>query len=159
MLEITPARIPKPETPLALKPAPAEFPARRPRRRQARILMIDDQPALGEMICEFLELSGHHAQFCSNAQDALAMMQQSDFDLIISDFRMPGLSGAQLFEQILARAPNLARRVVFMTGDTVSPQARQFFDRHDVPCLTKPFALPTLESFITTHLELLAQAA
>jgi DNA-binding NtrC family response regulator len=162
MFEMSRVRIPQSEIPRASEKQtstlgpPANAPAR---RREARILMIDDELALGEMICEFLSLSGHQAQFCPNAEDALGMMQGGHFDLIISDFRMPGLSGAQLFDQILALAPNLAHRVVFMTGDTVSAQAKEFFERHEVPCLTKPFALPTLETFISNQLQLLTPAA
>ena len=138
---------------LGLSPDSAPPGIESPVRRPARILMIDDEVALGEMVCEFLTLSGHQAHFCPHAGEALAVMQETEFDLIISDFRMPGWSGAQLFEQIVNLAPHLAGRVVFMTGDTVSAQAKQFFDSHRVPCLTKPFALPTLESFITKQLE------
>jgi CheY-like chemotaxis protein len=157
MFEMSRVRNPRTESIPSPDSPPASSPSVRAARRQARILMIDDEPALGEMICEFLALSGHQTRFCPNGEEALAVLKNAQFDLIISDFRMPGLSGAQLFDEIQSVAPGLARRVVFMTGDTLSVQARQFFDRHEVPCLTKPFQLPTLENFISTQLETLGR--
>ncbi|HXR08933.1 MAG TPA: ATP-binding protein, partial [Candidatus Acidoferrum sp.] len=123
----------------------------------ARILMIDDEAALAEMICEYLNMTGHRAQFCSSTEEALALMERVGFDLIISDFRMPGLTGEQLFERTLKRDPDLARRVVFMTGDIIGADAKRFFSTHDVPCLTKPCALPTIQQFINSRLEFLAR--
>jgi CheY-like chemotaxis protein len=127
--------------------------------RGARILMIDDEKALAEMICEYLNMTGHRAQFCSSTEEALALMERAEFDLVISDFRMPGLTGEQLFERTQERDPALARRMVFMTGDIIGADAKRFFSTHDVPCLTKPCALPTIERFINARLELLARAA
>ncbi len=147
---------PEPEPPGAAPAEPAPLPAA---ARGARILMIDDEVALAEMICEYLNMTGHRAQFCSGAEEALALMEQAEFDLVISDFRMPGLTGEQLFERTQDRDPELARRMVFMTGDIIGADAKRFFSTHDVPCLTKPCALPTIERFINTRLELLAQAA
>jgi PAS domain S-box-containing protein len=153
------------ETPAAAEPEPAqagtpEPPAPAPCAAQgARILMIDDEAALAEMICEYLNMTGHRAQFCCGAKEALALMQREEFDLVISDFRMPGLNGEQLFEQTLQRDPDLARRMVFMTGDIIGEDARRFFSTHDVACLTKPCALPTIEQFINSRLELLARSA
>jgi CheY-like chemotaxis protein len=130
-----------------------------PAAQGARILMIDDEAALAEMICEYLNMTGHCAQFRGSAEEALALMEQVEFDLVISDFRMPGLTGEQLFEKTLHRDPDLAKRVVFMTGDIIGADAKRFFSTHDVPCLTKPCALPTIERFINSRLELLARAA
>jgi two-component system NtrC family sensor kinase len=147
---------PEPEAPGAAPAEPAPMPAA---GRGARILMIDDEVALAEMICEYLNMTGHRAQFCSGAEEALALMEEAEFDLVISDFRMPGLTGEQLYERTQNRDPELARRMVFMTGDIIGADAKRFFSTHDVPCLTKPCALPTIERFINTRLELLARAA
>jgi len=120
--------------------------------------MIDDEEALAEMVCEFLNMSGHRAQFCGSAEKALSLTETLEFDLIISDFRMPGLTGEQLYERTLRQNPDLAKRVVFMTGDIIGAEAKRFFATHDVPCLTKPCALPTIERFINTHLGQLMNA-
>ena len=148
---------PEPDPEPAASPAP---PATAPSAaRNARILMIDDEAALAEMICEYLNMTGHCAQFCSSSEEALALMEHVEFDLVISDFRMPGLTGEQLYEKTMDRDPDLARRVVFMTGDIIGADARRFFSTHDVPCLTKPCALPTIEHFINSRLDLLSRAA
>ena len=150
----TPAAGPEPEA----EAAPAEAARASGAARGARILMIDDETALAEMICEYLNMTGHRAQFCSSTEEALALMEHAVFDLVISDFRMPGMTGEQLYESTLSRDPDLARRMVFMTGDIIGADARRFFSTHDVPCLTKPCALPTIERFINARLETLARA-
>jgi PAS domain S-box-containing protein len=127
-------------------------------RKPARILMIDDEAALAEMICEYLNMTGHRAQFCSNTEEALALLERVPFDLVISDFRMPGMTGEQLYEKTLSRDPEMARRMVFMTGDIIGSDSRRFFSTHDVPFLTKPCALPMVERFIASRLEALATA-
>jgi PAS domain S-box-containing protein len=152
VLEIPLIHFPEGTAP-ARRDAPTEEPAPAPPARQgARILMIDDEEALAEMVCEFLNMSGHRAQFCGSAEKALGLMEKTEFDLIISDFKMPGLTGEQLYEKLSGRDPEMAKRVVFMTGDIIGADAKRFFATHDVPCLTKPCALPTIERFINTHL-------
>jgi PAS domain S-box-containing protein len=158
VLELPLVRFSEVEPPPKPEPEPVETPAASSVCRGARILIIDDEAALAEMVCEFLNISGHHAQFCGGAEEALARMEQSEFDLILSDFRMPGLTGEQLFEKTRSRDPDLARRIMFMTGDIIGADAKRFFATHDVPCLTKPCALPTIERFIHDRLQLLAHA-
>jgi PAS domain S-box-containing protein len=153
VLEFPLVNMPGMETPPAKPEPPAPEVAPAPTHRPgARILMIDDEEALAEMVCEFLSMSGHRAQFCGSAEKALDLMEKSEFDLIISDFRMPGLTGEQLYERTLRQNPDLAKRIVFMTGDIIGADAKRFFSTHEVPCLTKPCALPTIERFINTHL-------
>ena len=61
------------------------------------------------------------------------------FDAIVSDLRMPDMDGAELWREVSAQYPALARRMLFVTGDTLSPSARQFLADARCPSLDKPF--------------------
>jgi two-component system NtrC family sensor kinase len=162
LVTIPEAAAPAPSLPAeSLSQSGAEPPASAPPPpacRAARILMIDDEAALAEMICEYLNMTGHRAQFCSNTEEALALLERVPFDLVISDFRMPGMTGEQLYEKTRSRDPEMARRMVFMTGDIIGGDAKRFFSTNDVPFLTKPCALPMVERFIAARLDALAAA-
>lgn len=68
-------------------------------------------------------------------------MRRVSFDLVISDWKMPGMNGLQLFEQIVGMDPAMARRVLFMSGDVVNEAFEDFLRRHGKQCLSKPFEL------------------
>ena len=70
------------------------------------------------------------------------------FDLIICDLRMPGCSGAELHERLKAERPELLRRLIVATGDTVSDEAADFVRRTACPVLQKPFELSELRALV-----------
>jgi CheY-like chemotaxis protein len=70
------------------------------------------------------------------------------YDLILSDIRMPELDGPGLYWELERRDPQLLQRMIFLTGDTLSPGTRQFLERTGVPCLSKPFALSDVRQIV-----------
>jgi PAS domain S-box-containing protein len=102
----------------------------------ARILFIDDEPALGRSLRVLL--GDHEVVSVTCARDALAKLAGGEcFDVILCDLMMPDISGIDLYSQI---APAHQERVVFMTGGAFTPQARDFLARCDRPWLDKPFS-------------------
>jgi two-component system NtrC family sensor kinase len=71
---------------------------------------------------------------------ALALLDEARFDAVVSDLHMPDADGATLWREVRLKHPALARRMLFVTGDTLSPSARQFLDSTRCPSLNKPFA-------------------
>jgi two-component system NtrC family sensor kinase len=67
---------------------------------------------------------------------------------VVSDLRMPGMSGQELYEHLAAERPEQARRLVFSTGDTLSPQTRTFLESAPHRCLSKPFAIDELRALV-----------
>ena len=75
-------------------------------------------------------------------------MSRQKFDVLISDWKMPGLNGIRLYEHLLATHPDSARRTLFMTGDVVSDTFQDFLSQHHLSCLSKPFAISEFRSAV-----------
>jgi signal transduction histidine kinase/ActR/RegA family two-component response regulator len=118
------------------------------RSRPAQILILDDEKAIAEMLAEMLSLLGHTPTLCHSAPDALELIQKHDFDLVLSDVRMPVMDGQRFYQELRRRHPATAERVVFLTGDTVNREVRSFLDSTGNRHLCKPFRLSAVEDVI-----------
>jgi DNA-binding NtrC family response regulator len=72
---------------------------------------------------------------------ALKKLGARTYDLILSDVRMPGLDGPGLYREVERRHPNLVQRFIFVTGDALRPETRQFVDGSGILAVSKPFDL------------------
>jgi nitrogen-specific signal transduction histidine kinase/ActR/RegA family two-component response regulator len=116
---------------------------RRPKRkaatRTAAVLIVDDDKGLGDLLSEVLTLGGFRCDVANCGRDAQSMIGAHDYDAIVCDIRMPDLDGPALFRWLEAERPQLASRVVFLTGDTLGPSAVRFLAECGRPVLEKPF--------------------
>ncbi len=110
-----------------------------PDTRTARVLVIDDEPEIAELVTLMLDSAGHEACIAEDGTVALAMVEEAQFDAVISDLHMPGMDGPELWRHLLARQPALARRTLFVTGDTLSPAVSAFLNASGCSALSKPF--------------------
>ena len=115
--------------------------------------MVDDEPEIVELMSEMLEGAGHEVMTASPARVALAMLAEARFDAIISDPHTPGPRRRAAVARGQAPAPALARRMLFVTGDTLSASARQFFDETRCTARTSPFAKADLLSRVRQLLD------
>ncbi|MFG6488161.1 PAS domain S-box protein [Roseateles sp. BYS78W] len=106
----------------------------------ARLLVVDDEAEIAELIGEMLSGAGYDVMTAESGAVALAMLDEARFDAIVSDLHMPELDGAGLWREVRRTRPTLARRMLFVTGDTLSPTARQFLDEARCGRLNKPFS-------------------
>ncbi len=79
-------------------------------------------------------------------------LAQTHFDLIICDLRMPGMSGVEFYEQALTSDAHLRQRIIFTTGDTISPSTRHFLTNNQLVFLAKPFDISDLLETVRTLL-------
>jgi PAS domain S-box-containing protein len=122
--------------------------------QHARILMIDDEPMLLRTLPRMLP--SHDVVCLEHAQEALSLLaHDTAFDIIFCDLMMPTMTGVEFYEALLARAPQLARRVVFLTGGVTSASTADFLRVVDNECLAKPILPRTLQAFVKLRLELL----
>ena len=88
----------------------------------SRILVIDDEDVIRMLVVEILESAGYDVTSAESAEVALSLLEDADFDLVVSDVIMPGLSGLELLEAVRARRASLP--VILVTGagtyDTLS---------------------------------------
>jgi two-component system NtrC family sensor kinase len=147
------------ELPLVEEPATAVTPddggesqhaAAAPAR--SRILVVDDEEPIAALLSRLLGEIGHEVVVVNSGAAALEAIAAASFDLVLSDVKMPGMSGFELHQEIKRRDAELAARVVFITGDTVTPATQARIAQIGNPYLTKPFAIENLESLIRTAL-------
>ena len=113
--------------------------AARPRVKGGTILVVDDEPGIGSALAYLLQREGHAVDTAANGRLALAKLRGQDYDLILCDLRMPELDGPGFYRELQRAYPHLQRRVIFLTGDTLSPDTREFLEKVGVTRLNKPF--------------------
>ncbi|WP_210530448.1 PAS domain S-box protein [Rubellimicrobium arenae] len=94
------------------------------RHRGSRILVVDDEADVAESLAELLETLDHRVTVATSSESALEQIDAGRFDVVFTDLHMPGLDGTELALRSLASRPQLAGRVILMTGDTVTGPAQ-----------------------------------
>jgi signal transduction histidine kinase len=121
--------------------------AKRLSREQRRILMVDDEPMLLRSVRRLLP--EYEIVCVESAKKALALLDAGrPFDLIVSDVMMPEMSGIDFYEELCARYPDEARRVVFVTGGALGHHVGNFLGSVPNMRLEKPFAAADLRRVI-----------
>jgi PAS domain S-box-containing protein len=138
-------------------PPPAPTKGRRERRLRAslprRVLVVDDEPAVAQLVADALEDLGCEVRVRTDSRRALADALAEPFELIICDIRMPDVDGPALYHRLRQQDPARARRLLFTTGDTVARETARFLEQTGVPCLRKPFRVEELRSRVEELLE------
>ncbi|TMH07912.1 MAG: PAS domain S-box protein [Betaproteobacteria bacterium] len=106
----------------------------------SRVLVVDDEPELASLMRDILEAAQFEVAHAETGAVALELLGEARFDAIVSDLRMPDMDGAALWREVRERHPLLLRRMVFVTGDTLSPAAAEFLRETGCAALEKPFA-------------------
>ena len=112
--------------------------------RGGRILLIDDDENILKILSKVLSAEKFEIDLALSGRDAILKLGREDYDLVLSDIRMPELDGTQLFEFLDQNMPEYKNKVMFLTGDTGNPETMKFLERANCPYLTKPIEIPTL---------------
>jgi signal transduction histidine kinase len=118
-----------------------------------RVLVVDDEPDVVGFLVDLLRIEGHDVDTAANGAEALDKISQRRYHAVLSDTRMPILDGIGFYREIQRRHPELQGHVAFMTGDTLSPEKREFLDRTGAPSLMKPFSLDEVQRVIQRLVE------
>ncbi len=118
-----------------------------------RILVVDDEPEVAGLMREVLEGAGFDVLTAESGAVALELLAEARVDAVVSDVRMPELDGPALWQRLKAQHPALARRVLFVSGDTLSDAARQQLADIGAPTLDKPFTSADLLGAVKRLLE------
>ena len=121
---------------------PGETPAPGPR---LRMLLVDDEAPVLSSLGRLLE-SRYGVEVASGVDEGLARLAEERFDLVLCDVMMPAGGGERLYRALLARSPDVARRVIFLTGGAVTEAARELLRGQPQPVLHKPLDLDQLST-------------
>ncbi|HEX8792098.1 MAG TPA: PAS domain S-box protein [Polyangiaceae bacterium] len=114
---------------------------------RGRVLLVDDEPRTAIVLAELL--SQHDVTLAHSGREAIARLAADvSFDAIVCDLQMNDGTGVDVYEYLIQRAPDLARRVIFMTGGAFTQTARAFLDRCPQPVLEKPFESTSLAALV-----------
>ena len=135
-------------TPMSSRPAPAPIPSG-PKRR-GRVLVVDDEPMLSNVLKRML-MKEHEVTVVFSSEEALELLSRGErYDVIMSDLMMPEMTGMDLFAEVRRLDPPQAERMVFMTGGAFTPLARDFLENVPNHRLEKPFEMADVRALVHT---------
>lgn len=104
------------------------------------VLLIEDEPAVMSYVKAVLERSGYEVVCTESGAEGLRLLESGDFLGVVSDMRTPGgVNGADVHDWITQHRPELACRLVFITGDIANEDTAATLQRTGAPCVEKPF--------------------
>ena len=140
--------LPRDQREEARDPAAAPEPAPTAATGRLAVLVVDDEPSLREALLRFLQRRNIHAEGVADGWEAIRLLEHHDFDVIISDVRMPGMSGREFLERLRRDRPELLARLVFSTGDAFTSETATLLKESGVPTVAKPFDFAVLERVV-----------
>jgi DNA-binding response OmpR family regulator len=118
-----------------------------------RILVVENEPSISDVCRRVLTREGYAVEIAANGKLAQGMVGGKPYDLCLIDIRMPALNGKELYEWLQEKYPQLAKRVIFTTGDMLGVDTKSFIEGTGRPCLPKPFSLGDLKAIVRETLQ------
>ena len=109
-----------------------------------RALVVEDEQALNEAVAAALADEGFTVDRAANGEEALFRLRDASYDVVICDLKMPKVDGMMFFREVSTTMPQVARRLVFVTGDVAGTEAERFLEESGCRWVPKPFRLRDL---------------
>ena len=122
-----------------------------------RILIVEDEPAICAVCSRVLTGEGFEVDTAANGKVAQGMIEEKQYDLFLIDIRMPVMNGTELHQWLQEKHPQLANRVIFITGSVVSGDTRSFLEQITRPFLLKPFTPDELKAVVSEAVKEIVQ--
>ena len=103
------------------------------------ILMVDDNIRFGRTLSFILKRKGYSVTIATSSKEAITLVKEMTYSAILLDMKMPHMDGQQLFQHLEEKYPQLAKKVIFITGDIMREKSRDFLAASGQPSLFKPF--------------------
>jgi len=113
-----------------------------------RILIVEDEPTVAELIADVLAEEGHLVDTLLDSRAALGRLEEKSYSLVICDLKMPYVDGPGLYRALVRRENPMQHRVLFVTGDTMAPRTLEFLKSSGLPYLAKPFLVEELKDAV-----------
>lgn len=114
-----------------------------------KILVVDDEPAILQLLVDILRHLGHQADTVANGREAIKKLDSDTYDLIFCDLKMPDIDGYQVYHFLRSQHPESVRGLIVTSGDTVSEEHRTFLDETGCHFLPKPFRIEDVQQLIS----------
>ena len=127
--------------------------ARKTKARGGRILVVEDEPTIAQLIADVLREEGHFVETILDSRQGLDLALRHWYDLVICDLRMPHLDGRAFYQQLASSENPLQHRLIFVTGDTLAPRTVDFLRKCGLPYVAKPFLIEELKQAVASTLD------
>jgi len=114
-----------------------------------KALVLDDEHIVLDLLHDALGGSGFHVDRTTSGTEALRMLRGSDYDLIISDIKMPGVDGKDFYRGVKAIKPDLLGKIIFISGDSLNKETQAFLQKLGNYSLKKPFTIEQLHAVVS----------
>ncbi|MCH8225548.1 MAG: response regulator, partial [Chloroflexi bacterium] len=119
------------------------------RRRQSpgpgeHLLVVDDEPDIRDLLVRVLEQERYTVDLAEEGGEAWDMLMARSYDCIVLDLKMPGVGGRELYQRIKESDYRLAKKVIFITGDTISNNTQDFIISTGNTAVSKPLDMDVL---------------
>jgi two-component system, NtrC family, sensor kinase len=131
--------------PLAIAPI---APSVRTAMREESILVVEDEPTVAQLIADVMAEEGYEVDTLLDSREAIGRLDKKQYGLLICDLKMPHLDGAGLLRALVRRGSPLQQKLLFVTGDTMSPRTLDFLKSSGLPYLAKPFLVDELKEAV-----------
>jgi DNA-binding NtrC family response regulator len=118
----------------------------------ARVLVVDDEERIATVVAAALERAGWECVVCTSGDAALAELERRDADVVVTDWKMPGMDGVELLRQVRARRPRLP--VILLTAYASVRAAVEAMRQGAFDYVAKPFDNDELRAAVARALEL-----
>ena len=118
-----------------------------------RILVVEDEPTVAQLIVDVLREEGHQAEAVLDSQEGLTRLSRGHYDLVVCDLRMPRLDGPAFYDALVRACSPMQHHIIFITGDTLAPRTLEFLEPHGLPYLAKPFLVEEMKLAVNRLLE------
>jgi len=119
---------------------------------QSKILLVDDEQDILDILARALGIAGYNVDTACNGQLALDKVSAQEFDLIVTNIRMPIMGGEAFYRELCSSYPRLGKRVIFCTGDIANLATQRFLNSTGAPVIFKPFQLSTVLEVVSWKL-------
>ena len=117
-----------------------------PQRR--RILVVEDNEIVRDAVAMMLYLDHYEVETARSRAEALRLIEQGSYDVIVSDLGSPHVDGPIFYNELKKRRPDASKRLIFMTGHAYAPEDASFLQETGVPVLAKPFGPDDLQQAV-----------
>lgn len=111
-------------------------------------LIVDDEEGIRDIVQEGLSARGMKVEAASTAEEALALLSNIDYDVVLCDFNLPRLSGEKLFDELKKRKGSAIPQFVFITGELVDSDRIAEIGKKGASILQKPFRVPDVAKLL-----------
>jgi PAS domain S-box-containing protein len=106
---------------------------------KGKVLIVDDEQSILNALGRLLNREGHKTETTDNCHDAIKLIKNNNYDIILLDIKLPDMSGIDLYEVMEKMNPSLLKKIIFITGDNMDILTQKFLEKTKARFFAKPF--------------------